>query len=159
MIFIVLGTHELPFTRLLDETERLIDNGTITDNVVVQSGHTDYTSEDMSLTPFLPFEEMDRTFDEARIVICHGGTGSIITGVKKEKPVIAVPRLAEYGEHNDNHQTEIVEQFQSTGHIIGMEHPSELAEALTQAETFEPEPFVSGRDNILDILRNFIDRV
>ncbi|SFQ24206.1 PssE/Cps14G family polysaccharide biosynthesis glycosyltransferase [Salibacterium halotolerans] len=159
MIFIVLGTHELPFSRLLDEMQRLIDDGTVTEEVVVQSGHTDYSSSDMRLTPFLQFDEMERTFDEARVIVSHGGTGSIITGVKKEKPVIAVPRLSAYGEHNDDHQTEIVEQFQSTGHIIALDSPAGLGGALQEAETFKPAPFVSGRDNILDILRNFINRV
>ncbi|MFZ4451103.1 PssE/Cps14G family polysaccharide biosynthesis glycosyltransferase [Salibacterium aidingense] len=159
MIFIVLGTHELPFTRLLDETQRLLEDGVITEKVIAQSGHTAFTSDDMTITPFLPFEEMEQTFEEARVIVSHGGTGSIITGVKKGKPVIAVPRLKEYGEHNDNHQTEIVEQFQSTGHIIGIETPAELSEALKQAETFEPAPFVSGKDQILDMLRDYINRV
>ncbi|SFL84917.1 PssE/Cps14G family polysaccharide biosynthesis glycosyltransferase [Salibacterium qingdaonense] len=159
MIFVVLGTHELPFTRLLDEMQRLIDDGIVTEDVVVQSGHTNYSTSSMNLTPFLQFDEMERTFDEARVIVSHGGTGSIITGVKKEKPVIAVPRLSAHGEHNDDHQTEIVEQFQSTGHIIAIDHPTGLEQALEEARTFEPAPFVSGRDHILGILREFINRV
>ncbi|MFB4165195.1 PssE/Cps14G family polysaccharide biosynthesis glycosyltransferase [Alteribacillus sp. JSM 102045] len=159
MIFVVLGTHELPFTRLLDEIEQLVKEEEITEEVLVQSGHTKYESDRLKLVPFMSFEEMDQTFDEARIVIAHGGTGSIITGVKKGKPVIAVPRLAEHGEHNDDHQLEIVEQFDSAGHIIGTEGPSELKEALKQAETFEAVLFKSGKEKILRMLEDFIDKV
>ncbi|RSL33652.1 exopolysaccharide biosynthesis protein [Salibacterium salarium] len=159
MIFIVLGTHELPFKRLLQETEKLIEDGTITEDVTVQSGHTTYETERMTLVPFLSFEEMDKTFDAARVIVAHGGTGSIITGVKKDKPVIAVPRLAEHGEHNDDHQTEIVEQFDSAGHIIGIERPAELTDALHKAADFEPVPFVSGKEQIIGMLEDFIDRV
>ncbi|MDQ0298196.1 UDP-N-acetylglucosamine transferase subunit ALG13 [Salibacterium salarium] len=159
MILVVLGTHELPFHRLLQETENLIDDGTITEEVIVQSGHTKYESEQMTLLPFISFEEMNQKYDEARVIVAHGGTGSIITGVKKSKPVIAVPRLAEHGEHNDDHQTEIVEQFDSAGHIIGIEQPAELKEALHKAAGFEPVPFVSGKEQIIGMLEDFIDRV
>ncbi|WP_158736855.1 PssE/Cps14G family polysaccharide biosynthesis glycosyltransferase [Alteribacillus sp. YIM 98480] len=159
MIFVVLGTHELPFTRLLDEIEHLVKDGTITEDVLVQNGHTKYESETLNLVPFMSFEEMDQTFDKARVIISHGGTGSIITGVKKGKPVIAVPRLAEHGEHNDDHQLEIVEQFDSAGHIIGTESPAEVKQALKQAETFEPIPFQSRKEKILHMLEDFIDQV
>ncbi|SDH18901.1 UDP-N-acetylglucosamine transferase subunit ALG13 [Alteribacillus persepolensis] len=159
MIFVVLGTHELPFTRLVKEIDELIQRGIIQEEVMVQSGHTSYESERMTLIPFLSFEEMDQTFADARIVIAHGGTGSIITGVKKEKPVIAVPRLAKHGEHNDDHQLEIVDQFHAAGHIIGVEGPEQLEDALKQAETFQPVPFKSGKEQILRLLEDFIDNV
>lgn len=159
LIFVVLGTHELPFTRLLKEVDRLKTEGVIHERIVVQSGHTKYESEQMELIPFMSFEEMDRLYDEARIIIAHAGTGSIIQGVKKGKRVIAVPRLEKFGEHNDDHQLEIVAQFGQAGHIIGTEGPDDLEEALKKAEIFEPVPFVSGRENILKLLEDFIDRI
>lgn len=159
LIFVVLGTHELPFTRLLEEVERLAIEGVINERIVVQSGHTKYESTKMELIPFMSFEEMDRLYDEARLIIAHAGTGSIIQGVKKGKRVIAVPRLAKYGEHNDDHQLEIVAQFGQAGHIIGTDGPSQLEEALLKAENFEPVPFVSGKENILKLLEDFIDRI
>lgn len=158
LIFTVLGTHELPFTRLLHEVERLIDNGSISEEVIVQSGHTPFSSNKMELIPFMSYDKMNDIYGRARVVIAHGGTGSIITGVKKNKPVIAVPRLSSFGEHNDDHQLEIVEQFQETGHIIGVDSPDKLEQALVQAESFQPVPFKSGRDHILKILEEFIER-
>ena len=49
--------------------------------------------------------------EKANIVITHGGTGAIIGAVKKGKKVIAVPRLAKYGEHVDDHQLQLIKQF------------------------------------------------
>ncbi|WP_245757915.1 PssE/Cps14G family polysaccharide biosynthesis glycosyltransferase [Alteribacillus iranensis] len=153
----VLGTHELPFKRLLTKMEQLRQSETITEEVVVQAGHTEFASEHMKMIPFMSFEKMNELYDRARVIVAHGGTGSIITGVKKNKPVIAVPRLAEFGEHNDNHQLEIVEQFRETGHIIGIDSPEKLDQALQQAETFRPVPFQSGRDQIMQLIEDFID--
>ncbi|WP_240374370.1 PssE/Cps14G family polysaccharide biosynthesis glycosyltransferase [Bacillus piscicola] len=158
MIFVVLGTHELPFTRLLTEVEQLIEQGVIKEEVVVQSGHTTFHSDNMELIPFMSFADMDATYDKARLIIAHGGTGSIITGVKKMKPVLAVPRLAEFNEHNDDHQLEIVEQFQEAGHIIGVKTPEQLTDAINEAADFEPVPFQSGKEKILKILEDFIDQ-
>ncbi|MFB5661023.1 PssE/Cps14G family polysaccharide biosynthesis glycosyltransferase [Alteribacillus sp. HJP-4] len=158
MILVVLGTHELPFTRLLKKVDELIESGSISEEVFVQSGHTKYQSENMTLQPFISYEEMDNKYDEASIIIAHGGTGSIISGVKKGKPVIAVPRLAKYKEHNDDHQLEIVEQFSEAGHIIGVEELELLDAALLEAKSFTPVPFQSGREKIFRLLEDFIDR-
>ncbi|WP_100405476.1 PssE/Cps14G family polysaccharide biosynthesis glycosyltransferase [Bacillus solitudinis] len=157
MIFVVLGTHELSFHRLLQEVERLQEQGTIQDEIVVQLGHTIYQSDKMKLIPFMNYSEMERYFEEADLVITHAGTGSIITGVKKGKKVIAVARRAAHQEHNDDHQVEIVEQFTNTGYILGMTEVDELESKLAEVESFQPAPFQSGREQMLKLIENFID--
>lgn len=156
MILVVLGTFELPFTRMLEEVERLKKQGEITDEIVVQVGHTPFKSDVMELRPFMSYEDMEKLYDQADLVITHGGTGSIITGVKKSKKVIAIARLQKYGEHNDDHQIEIVEQFTNTGHILNWKEGQPLLDVLNEVEAFEPTPFQSGRERILNILEDFI---
>ncbi|MDV2886317.1 PssE/Cps14G family polysaccharide biosynthesis glycosyltransferase [Alkalihalophilus pseudofirmus] len=157
MIFVVLGTHELPFTRLLKEVERLQEEGVIKEEVVVQVGHTPYESDKMKLVPFMSYDEMEGYFEKASLVITHAGTGSIITGVKKGKPVIAIARREEFKEHNDDHQTEIVEQFTQAGHILGANNVDELSSLLSQVDSFNPKPYVSGRDHIVGLITDFIE--
>ena len=41
----------------------------------------------------------------------RGVSGSIITGLKYNKKVIAAARLKEYGEHTNNHQLQIIKNF------------------------------------------------
>ncbi|WP_110112553.1 PssE/Cps14G family polysaccharide biosynthesis glycosyltransferase [Bacillus sp. CGMCC 1.16541] len=158
MILVVLGTHELPFTRLLKAIDEQIKRDTIRDEVVVQVGHTPFKSKHMKLVKFTSYEEMDRLYDEADFIITHGGTGSITTGLKKGKKMIAAPRLVKYGEHNDNHQLEIVNQFEETGHLVAWHDGIDLSEALSKMPTFQPEPFQSGKKQIISILREFIDK-
>ncbi|WP_404404966.1 PssE/Cps14G family polysaccharide biosynthesis glycosyltransferase [Jeotgalibacillus malaysiensis] len=159
MIFVVLGTHELPFKRLLEQIEQQIKGGHIDEEVIVQSGHTSFKTKNMKLVPFMSYKEMEEMYDQASLIITHGGTGSITTGIKVGKKMIAVPRLKKYGEHNDDHQLEIVEQFFNSGHILQWNESQEFAEVLTAAKTFTPEPFQSGRVKILSILEDFIDQV
>lgn len=159
MIFVVLGTHELPFDRLLEEIDKLILAGKINEEVLVQAGHTKYRSERMKFFDFTTYEHMAELYREANLIITHGGTGSITMGMKMGKKVIAVPRLVKYGEHNDNHQLEIVKQFYQTGHILYWNEPKELWDIMEQLVDFEPKAFHSGNKKILSILRDFIDSI
>src|SRR4029453_207196 len=66
----------------------------------------------------------------ATVVICHGGTGSIITALREGCHVIAVPRLSELAEHYDDHQSEITDAFEQRGLILVARSTEELREAL-----------------------------
>ncbi|QTN00816.1 exopolysaccharide biosynthesis protein [Sediminibacillus dalangtanensis] len=157
MILVVLGTHELPFTRLLDEVDRLKKESIIKEEVIVQHGHTPYSSERLTLKPFVSYEEMDALYDDASLVITHAGTGSVITGLRKGKTVIAAPRLKKYGEHNDDHQLQLVEAFTAQGHILSWHDGEKLEAVINQAKHFVPKPFQSGKQRLQQILTDFID--
>lgn len=158
MIFVVLGTHELPFVRLLKEVERCKKNGIIAEPLIVQSGHTPYMSDVMEIQKFFSYEQMQEYYERASLIITHGGTGSIVTGLKKGKKIIACARLKKYGEHNDDHQLEIIEQFVEKGYILQLEEGRHLEDVLQRARTFEPAPFVSGRQRMIALLRDFIEK-
>ena len=61
---------------------------------------------------------MDKYIDEADLVITHGGVGTIFSALKKNKKVIAIPRLEKYGEHINDHQIEICEELEKEGYIL-----------------------------------------
>ena len=111
MIFITLGSQKFQFDRLLKAVDDLVERGVITEDVFAQSGYSTYVPRHYPTKAFLNREEFTQMQDRADIVITHGGTGAIIGAVKKGKKVIAVPRLAKYGEHVDDHQLQITLQF------------------------------------------------
>jgi len=158
LILVLLGTHELPFTRLLKEVERLKLEGVLKDEVVVQNGNTHYESDVLTLIPFVSYEEMEKLVEEARLIITHAGSGSIISGLKKRKVIIAAPRLAKYGEHNDDHQLELAQVFEEQNHIIVWRDHEKLEDKIKEAEHFQPTPFVSKKDKMLKLLKDFIDK-
>ena len=161
MIFVMLGTQNNSFQRLLEEVDKLISKNIIKEEVVVQAGYTQYQQkcEKMKMIDFMPREELDTYEQNANFIITHGGVGSIITSLEKGKKVIAVPRLHQYGEHVNNHQTEIVEKFNQGGNIIGLQSVEELEEAIKKVQDFEPKPYIENNKKMLEIIENFIDNI
>ena len=161
MIFVMLGTQNNSFQRLLEEIDKLISKNIIKEEVIVQAGYTQYQPkcEKMKIIDFMPREELDTYEQNANFIITHGGVGSIITSLEKGKKVIAVPRLHQYGEHVNNHQTEIVEKFNQGGNIIGLQTVEELEEAIKKVKDFEPKPYVENNKKMLEIIENFIDNI
>ena len=105
MIFVILGTQDKKFTRLLDAIQKKIDEGKISkkEKIIVQAGCTRYKSKNMQIIDYMPLREFEDYVDKADIIICHAGVGTILTALKKGKKIIAAARLKKYGEHvNDN---------------------------------------------------------
>ncbi len=157
MILVMLGTQNNSFHRLLEEIDNLIEKGIITDEVVVQAGHTKYDSKNMKIFGLISQEELEELIKKADLVITHGGVGSIITSLKKGKKVIALPRLHKYQEHVNDHQKEIVETFNEKGYIIGVQDVKKLQEAIEKSKNFVPKNYQSNNKKMLNIIENFID--
>ena len=130
MILVLLGTQNNSFHRLLEEVEKNINEGTINEEVIVQAGYTKFKSHKMRIIDLISKEQLEQFQEEASLIITHGGVGSIITSIKKGKKVIAVPRMHEYGEHVNNHQVQIVKNFDEQGYIIGIERVEDLKQAI-----------------------------
>ena len=158
MILVLLGTQNNSFSRLLKEIDKCIENQIIKEEVIVQAGHTKFISDNMEIFDFIANNKLSELISEARIIISHGGVGSILTGIKKGKKVIAVPRLKEYGEHVNNHQLQIVENFDTKGFIIGLFNMEDLEKILADIDNFCPNKFVSNSQKIIDIISDYIDK-
>ena len=89
-------------------------------------------------------------------VITHGGTGAIIGAIKKEKRVIAIPRLNKYGEHVDNHQLQIVEQFKEMGFIRSSNDIRKLEEEIKSIDEMVLAKYKSNTYNIINEINKFI---
>ena len=157
MILVLLGTQNNSFKRLLEEVQKNIDNGDIKEEVIVQSGYTKFESKDMKFYKELPPERYNELIEQANIIITHGGVGSIISSITKEKKVIAVPRLKKYKEHVNDHQLDIIDSFNEMEYIIGLHDVDELEEALNRIKTFVPKKYVQNTGNIVSIVEKFID--
>lgn len=157
MILVLLGTQNNSFHRLLEEIQKNIDNGNIKEEVIVQKGYTKFESKDMTMYKKLPIEKVENLIDKADIVITHGGVGSIITAIEKNKKVIAVPRLKKYNEHVNDHQLDIIKTFNESGYIIGIDSVEKLEEALKKVKKFQPKQYIKNTGKILEIIENFIE--
>ena len=159
MIFVTLGTNDNSFERLLKAIDKEIEKGTIKDKVIVQAGCTKYESKNMEIFDLIPREEFDRLISECDLLITHGGVGSILTGVNNGKKVIAVPRLAKYKEHGNDHQLQIVDNFSERKYILAVKDLNKLGKTIEKAKTFKPQKFVSNTNNIINMIEDYIDSI
>ena len=159
MILVMLGTQNNSFHRLLEEIDNLIEKGIIKEDVVVQAGYTKYESKNMKIFGLVSLEKLEKLIEKADLIITHGGVGSITLSLKKGKKVIAIPRLHEYHEHVNDHQKEIVENFNEKGYIIGIQDVKQLEKALKKAKEFKPQKYQSNNQKMLKIIEDFIDKI
>ena len=156
MILVTLGTQDKSFHRLLEELDKLIADKIIKDKVIVQAGHTKYESNNMEIIDFIPIEDFNDLIKKADVLITHGGVGSIMTGLKNNKKVIAVPRLKEYKEHTNNHQLQIIKNFDDNGYIIGIDDVSKIKEAYLKLKDFKPKEIKNSNKKMKKIINDYI---
>lgn len=111
MIFLSVGTQKFSFNRLLKIIDDLIEKQIIKDIVICQCGYSDYAAKHFKCIPFLSHDDFDKLLDECDLFIVHGGVGSILAGLEKNKKIIAFPRKKVFHEHIDDHQFQICEKF------------------------------------------------
>lgn len=155
MILVTLGTQTQKFERLLNA----IENSHLDDEIIVQAGGSaDFQSKKMKMMKFINYEEMNELIAKADFIITHGGTGSIIMPLQKNKKVIACARLEKYGEHINDHQKELVSIFAEEGYILELREGQELDEVLKKLKTWEPKKYISNTENFIKNLKEEIDR-
>lgn len=152
MIFVTLGSQKFQFNRLLQAVDRLKTD----EPIFAQIGYSDYKPQNYKYKKFLNRDEFAYLMDLADIVITHGGTGAIINAVKKGKKVIAVPRLKEYGEHVDNHQMQLVNQFAELNLIYSCED-CDLQKAICTVKNATYAKYESNTAKIIKSLEEFIN--
>ena len=159
LIFVILGTQDKQFTRLLNAIQKQIDKGNIkkSEKIIVQAGSTKYKSDDMEIRDYIGVQEFENLIDKAALIICHAGVGTILTALKKRKKIIAAARLAKYGEHVNDHQLQILENFSKKGYILALEDFAKLDEVLKQAEDFKPKSIRTNRKYFINQLEKEIN--
>lgn len=156
MIFITLGSQKFQFDRLLKKVDELIDESVIKDEVVAQIGSSTYIPKNYSYERFMDRNKFAETMNQCQTVITHGGTGVIIGAVKKGKKVIAVPRLAKYGEHVDDHQLQLLHQFDDLQLICACYDVEQLGECYKKLPEMEFRPYVSNTSVIIESIDDYL---
>lgn len=156
MIFVALGTQKFQFNRLLQIIDKLIDEKKIDEPVYAQIGNSDYRPRNFECSLFLDKSEFENRIKNCDVLITHSGVATIIKGLKNEKKVIVVPRLAKYGEHVDNHQVQIAESFADQNYVIMCTEEDSLEELLVEAKHHEFSKYISQRKQMLETIEKFI---
>jgi UDP-N-acetylglucosamine transferase subunit ALG13 len=132
--------------------------GEIPEEVFIQTGSGGFMPEGLETVETLPFDQMQSTLRDADIVICHGGTGSLITALRQGCRIVAVPRLFSKGEVYDDHQAEITNAFAERGLIAVANTADELSAALKSVRAREPQSATSDPTQLIEHLQGLLDQ-
>ena len=157
MIFVTVGSQKFQFNRLLKKIDELIESGDIKEEVFAQIGVSDYTPKNYNYKDFVTQDEFKEYMDKADLIITHAGTGAIVTALKKDKKVIAIPRLSEYGEHVDDHQIQLIDEFKEMNFIEPVYQIDKLKLAIKNVREKTYNKYKSNTQKILDDIEKFID--
>jgi UDP-N-acetylglucosamine--N-acetylmuramyl-(pentapeptide) pyrophosphoryl-undecaprenol N-acetylglucosamine transferase len=103
---VTVGTTEsYGFDRLVRKLVPLLDGW----DVLWQIGNTDVCGYPIEGRVAVPHTELVEAIRKSDVVIAHSGTGAALTALELGKCPVLVPRLAEFGEHVDDHQLQVSE--------------------------------------------------
>lgn len=143
MIFAITGSDGWPFDRLV----RLVDELETDEKKLIQYGNSVYIPRRSVGHKYLSFDQVKQAMSEARVVITHGGTGSVMLAMSLGKVPIVAPRYKHFHEHVDNHQLQLVESLESEGLIVpllagdSLKHRiDETILRLAKRRKLEPDP-------------------
>lgn len=157
LILVTLGTQDKPFKRLIQEVEKQIELGNIKEKVIVQAGNTKYKSDKMQIYDFIKIEQFNKYIEEAQYIITHAGVATIINGIRNNKKMIVAARRAEYGEHVNDHQLQILDNFAQEGYIVPVYELEKLDEAIEKIKTHEVKRLESNNDAFRRNLKKVIN--
>lgn len=135
LLFATVGAT-LPFPRLENAITELKNTGRLPEHVILQVGRSQQEHpqiDGLQIVGDVPFGELQTLLQRADLVVCHAGTGSILTALAKCCGVIAIPRSVKMGDHYDNHQDEIASVFAGRGLIRTAHDTESLFEAVKEA--------------------------
>ena len=157
LVFVTVGTDHHPFDRLIDWVDGWLEGGAAgLVRCLIQSGasrppriaeHRDY----------LAYQEMEAYVNEAAVVVCHGGPGSVMMCRWAGKRPIVVPRRHDLGEHVDDHQVTFVRRLAPEGEFALAEDEgtlrTQLDRALAGDAVIDLTPYDSGGEAVVQFER------
>lgn len=157
MILVTVGTQDKSFKRLIEAIDHQLEAGLIQEEVVVQSGYTQYSSPRMTIIPYFSQDELDEYRQNASLVITHGGVGSILDALRYGKKVIGVARLKQFKEHINDHQVEILEKFAKEGYLLYASDLAMIPSQIKEVHEFIPNPYPFDNEKLLKHVKKVID--
>lgn len=152
MIFVTVGMHPIGFERLVKKMDEIAAE--LEDEVIMQIGGTKYVPRNAKHFDFTTEQEMSVMYEKAVVVVTHAGAGVLLNVLEQGTPIVVVPRLKKYGEHIDDHQSELAAALEADAKVIEVYDIDQLKEAIGQAVVKQPQIVKDRR--LVDALKGYI---
>lgn len=154
MIFITIGT-QIPFDRLIEILDRIAPD--LDEEIYAQVLKGKYKPKHIKTLDFIEPDEFEKVFLQARLVVAHAGMGTILSSLRKSKPLIIFPRIASLGEHRNDHQSATARMIKEKNYAYVAMDERELRELLHK----DLRPLNSigefASESLIKSLKDFID--
>ena len=148
------------FTRLIRKMDEVA--GRLDEEVVMQIGSVPYEPQNAKHFSHTSYQESLSYFQNASLVVGHGGAGTILNALRFHVPIVVVPRSQRFGEHFDDHQVELAERLVGNELIKVVydieELESAVKEMLEKGKKVDKEKTSSERAALIKTIRDFINR-
>ena len=149
------------FTRLIKKMDEVA--GRLEEEVVMQIGSVPYAPQHAKSFSHTSYQESLSYFQNASLVIGHGGAGTILNALKFRVPIIVVPRSQRYGEHFDDHQMELARQLEGN-ELIKVVYDIEdlepaVKEMLEKGKLIDRQKRFPEREKLIETIKSFIEKV
>src|SRR5687767_13336790 len=117
LIFVTVGMDHHPFDRLVRWVDAWLEaGGSERARCLVQSG-TATPPRRAEWRDYLSHEELEAVMQQAAVVVCQGGPGTIASCRRLGLVPIVVPRRSTLREHVDGHQVTFARRTAALGHV------------------------------------------
>ncbi len=155
-LLVTVGTI-MPFDRMVMGVEALISEEKISGPVAAQTGKSECQFERLETFESCSFEELNERMRKADIVVCHGGSGSILGALKAGCRVVAMARKQEFKEHYDDHQLDIMNAFSDMGLISIAKDENDLLRAIQEAGNRERKTVEINPNEFISVIEDYIE--
>lgn len=148
MIFVTVGTTD--FDALVEAADRLAAD--LEEEVVIQIGHGRYEPQHARWFRFAP--SLAPYYDQASLVIAHGGFGTVTEVLRRGLPLVGVSNPDRY----DRHQDQILRAFEEGGHLVWCRNLADLPRAVERARQTSFVPYRPPESHIHEVVQAFLEQ-
>lgn len=117
---------------------------------IMQIGHGQYIPINWPYFRFAP--SLTPYYEQAKLVIAHGGLGTTIEVLTQGLPLVSVSNPDRY----DNHQDDLLEVMDKEGYLIWCRQLDELKQAIDKAQTTPLRRYQASECRIHLVINEFL---
>ncbi|MEA3336537.1 MAG: PssE/Cps14G family polysaccharide biosynthesis glycosyltransferase [Chloroflexota bacterium] len=149
MIFVTVGTTD--FDALVKAADQIATDSNET--TVIQIGHGLIEPRHARWFRFEP--SLEPYYDQADLVITHGGMGTVTEVLRRGLPVIGVSNPDRF----DRHQDQILRAFGEAGHLIWCRNLADLPAAVLLARRTQFVPYQLPPSTIHQVITAYLHKL
>ncbi len=154
MILVSVGTHNQPFNRLVQAMDELTPQ--LGERVCIQRGSSTYIPKHSESFDFVEGNRWLELFNEASMIVCHGGATTLMNVVRLGKRAVVVPRLKHLREHIYDREGELAESLAEKNLVTVVYDVSELEAAILKPYS-PPKRYQSTQQELINRLREYVE--